>query len=311
MSVLAAGPARDMTSRSDPSTPVFIPAGSEDLFGVFTRASRSRGDVAVLVLPGGGSDPTFGKNQVRRRLALELAERGFHVLRISYRGVAESGGAMREIDFGNPWTEDALAAIRWLESQGLERIVIIGQCFGGRTAVAAAKGVRQLVGLALVAPPIRDVSHAEAILRRPFSWYLRKAASPRSLRALVGRGSRRRRKTIRAKLLRTLKGHRRAPRQGGASLGFRDALEGVIAARTPVLFLYGSTDDFYPDFDVVRAGPMARMIERSGDLVTVQVVDARFGGMQRLSTQDLFVNNLVSWIDALVPAERAATAARP
>jgi alpha/beta superfamily hydrolase len=309
MSVLTAGPAQDETSRSDPSMPVFIPAGSEDVFGMFTRASRSRGDVAVLVLPGGGSDPTFGKNQVRRRLALELAERGFHVLRISYRGVAESGGAMREIDFGNPWTEDAVAAIRWLESQGLERIVIIGQCFGGRTAVAAAKDVRQLVGLALVAPPVRDVSHAEAILRRPFSWYLRKAASPRSLGLLFGRGGQRRRRTIRAKLLRTLTGGR-GSRQGGASLVFRDALEAVLDARIPVLFLYGSTDDFYPDFDVVRAGPMARMVERSGDLVSVQIVDARFGGMQRLSTQDIFVNSLVSWIDGLVPVDRAPTTAR-
>jgi alpha/beta superfamily hydrolase len=289
---------------ADESTPIFVATGTEDLLGMFTRPAGSSNGVAVLILAGGGSDPTFGKNQVRRRLALELAGRGFHVLRINYRGVAESGGTMREIDFENPWTEDAVASVRWLESQGFRQIAIIGQCFGGRTALAAAEKVAGLVGLALVAPPVRDVTHGEAILRRPLSWYLKQGASLRSPGRLVGSGAaQRRRKTIKAKLLRIFRDAGKRP-QVGASLVFLEALQGVLDARTPVLFLYGSSDDFYPDFDFVRAGPMARMIERSGDLVTMQVVDARFGGMHSVSTQEIFVSTLVSWIDALVPADR-------
>ena len=308
---VAAAAAHDLsTSRSDSSTPVFIPAEREDLFGIFTRPSRSANGVAVLALPGGGSDPTFGKNQVRRRLALELADRGFSVLRMNYRGVAESGGAMREVDFGDPWTEDAIAAVRWLEAGGFDRIVIIGQCFGGRTAVATARHVRHLMGLALVGPPVRDVTHNEAILRRPLSWYLRRAISPRSLRLLFrSGGAQRRRQAVKTKIVRTVTGAG-PPRQAGASLVFVDALKGALERRIPVLLLYGSTDDFYPDFEFVRTGPLAGVIADAGDLVDVQVVDARFGGMHNLSTQEIFVDSLVSWIDALVPTGNVVPAGR-
>jgi alpha/beta superfamily hydrolase len=311
VNVVAADRAEDPTSGSDPSTPVFIPAGREDLFAIFTPAARSSNGVAVLALPGGGSDPTFGKNQVRRRLAMELADRGFSVLRINFRGVAESSGAMREVDFGDPWTEDAVAAVRWLEARGFHRIVIIGQCFGGRTAVATARHVGHLLGLALVGPPVRDVTHGEAILRRPLSWYLRRAISPRSLRLLIrSDGAKRRRQAVKAKLLRVLTGARR-PRHAGASLVFVDALKAVLDARIPVLLLYGSTDDFYPDFEFVRTGPLAGTIAAAGDVVTMELVDARFGGMHSLSTQEIFVDSLVSWIDALVATDAAVTAGRP
>ncbi len=292
------------------STPVFLPTSTEDIFAIFTRPASEPNGIAVLVLPGGGGEPTFGKNQVRRRLAGALAARGFHVLRIDYRGVAESGGAMRKVDFEDPWTEDALTAVRWLESQGFARIAIIGQCFGGRTALASADKVSGLMGLALVAPPIRDVTHGEAILRRPLSWYVKKAASPRSAARLVGgRGAQRRRNTIKARLQRVITPDRTA-RPAGTSAVFLDALQAVLRRRIPVLFLYGSSDEFYPDFDFVRAGPMARIMESSGDLVTMQLVDARFGGMQTVPTQDIFVSNLVSWLDAVVHKNSAVAGNR-
>jgi dienelactone hydrolase len=291
--------------------PVFIPAGTDDVFGIFTRpASTAANGIAVLVLPGGGGEPTFGKNQVRRRLARELAGRGFHVLRINYRGVAESGGKPRKVDFEDPWTEDGIASIHWLESEGFKRIVIVGQCFGGRTALAMAEQVPELVGLALVAPPVRDVNHQEAMLRHPLSWYLRRGARLRSTGRLVGNNAaKRRRKTIMGKLRRTVTASPKR-QNNGASSGFLDGLKATLDAGTPILFLYGSSADFYPDFDFVQAGPMARMVERSGDLITMQVVDARFGGMQSLPTQDVFVNSLIAWIGALVPTAATVTAGR-
>ncbi len=303
MSILAARSAPEETQVSHDSTPVFFPAGSGDLFGILTRATGSPNGIAVLILSGGGSDPTFGKNQVRRRLALELADRGFDVLRVNYRGVAESGGTLRELDLERPWAEDAIGAVRWLESQGFPRIAIIGQCFGARTALAAAAQVSGLVGLALIAPPVADGSHREAILERPLSWYLKRGAALRSRGHLVSWQSAKRVRTMgTAKLRRIITGSRRSP-VPQASPGFLATVRGALDAQIPLLFLYGNEDDFYPDFDRVRSGPMASMLERSGDLVDVRVVDARFGGMHDLPTQEILLASLVSWMDRFVPGK--------
>ena len=293
------------------NTPVFFPAGSEELFGIFTEPSGRPNGVSVLLLAGGGTDPTFGKNQMRRRLALELADRGFSVLRVNYQGVAESSGSMREVEFDKPWTDDALGAIRWLESQGHRQIAMIGQCWGARNGMAIADQVDELVGLALIAPPVSDVTHQEAILSRPLSWYVKKAATLRPQNvAIAWKATGKVRRALLRKLTRILTGSRPPRSPGGASPGFLEALQSALGRGVPVLFLYGSADDFYPEFARVRAGAMGKIADSAGDLLTVSVVDARLGGMHEVSTQGLAVDTLASWLDTLVRTDSVVGSSR-
>ncbi|MGH9187505.1 MAG: alpha/beta hydrolase [Acidimicrobiales bacterium] len=270
--------------------PIFFDAAGEELFGIFTEPVGQANGTAVLSLWGAGGFPSVGKNQTRIRLAQGLAQHGFHVLRIDYRGIGESGGEPREVDFSQPWVDDAIGAVQWLTGRGFERILIAGLCFGARTALAAADRIPGLAGLALVAPPVGDTHHVEAILDNSLKWYLRRAASPRALRRLfIGEQGARRRRTLRARLT------RRSRPTAGASPRLLGELASVLAADVPVLMLYGREDDFYPAFEGARGGELGRLLEQVDDLATVQVVDHHLGGMSSLEAQQTFLDSVISW----------------
>ncbi|MGH9244217.1 MAG: alpha/beta hydrolase [Acidimicrobiales bacterium] len=290
-----------MTISTRNETPVFFDADGDDLFGIFTEPEpgTSTNGPAVLALWGAGGFPTFGKNQVRRRLAHRLAEQGFASLRIDYRGIGESGGDGREVDMADPWVDDALGAVRWLEGRGFERVAIIGMCFGGRTALAAADRVPELAGLALVAAPVGQVDHGAAILERPASWYLNRAFSPGSLRLLIGGPqAKRRRRLLVARLGRLLRRGTAQPQESAAAgselLG---PLESVLRADVPVLFLYGRTDDFYPDFERARSGVLGRILDGAGrDTAFVRIVDHHIDGLPSVDSQEAFVDTVIEWV---------------
>lgn len=290
-----------MTITSRDETPVVIPAtnaADEDLVGILTAPGGNANGAAVLSLWGGGGVPAFGKNQARVRLSRELAARGFHALRFSYTGVGESGGLVREPDIGNEWVDDTVAALRWLESRGFQRIVVIGLCAGGRAALAAAPQVGALAGLALVSCPLGDGGHREGVLDSPLSWYLRRLTSPRSLLLLVrGEKAKRRRAVLRGKLRRVLLGRR--GKSSSTPRRFLPQVEHVLDRGTPVLFLYGRDDDFASQFDQARDDALGRAIQRQSAQVAVQLVDGRLDGLGGVAVQETFLRTVLAWIATL------------
>ena len=294
-----------MTITSSNETPVVIPATdvtAEDLVGILTAPNGNANGAAVLSLWGGGGVPAFGKNQARVRLSRELAARGFHTLRFSYTGVGESGGLVRDPDIGNEWVDDTVAALRWLESRGFQRVIVIGLCAGGRAALAAAPQVGALAGLALVSCPLGDGGHREGVLDSPLSWYLRRLTSPRSLLLLVrGEKAKRRRAVLRGKLRRVLLGPR--GRAGTPPRRFLPQVEHVLDLGTPVLFLYGLDDDFASQFDRARDDALGRAIDRRSTQVAVEVVEGRLDGLGSVAVQETFLSTVLAWIAALdIPA---------
>jgi pimeloyl-ACP methyl ester carboxylesterase len=289
-----------MTVSSKQETPVVFSAGGEDLVGIFTRPAGDANGVAVISLWGGGGVPPFGKNQARVRLSRELAARGFHVLRFSYPGVAESGGTLRDV-MQKPSAEDAVGAVQWLKAQGFEQIIMIGLCAGGRAALAAATRVEGLLGLALISSPVGEGGHRDAVLEQPMSWYLRRAASPRSLLLLVANGkASRRRKILRLKARRLLLGAgHRTPSGDAARQVFLPQVRAALDAGTAIHFLYGSDDDFYAGFEQARRGALGRVIEERKDLATVEVAAARFEGLASLASQEIFLQTMISWTSGL------------
>jgi pimeloyl-ACP methyl ester carboxylesterase len=83
-----------------------------------------------------------GPHQMLTRAARRLAAQGFPVLRFDFAGRGDSAGDA-ELATLATMTEDARAALRWLESnskseQGSTRVIVLGLCSGCEVALATA-----------------------------------------------------------------------------------------------------------------------------------------------------------------------------
>lgn len=133
---------------------VFFSCGEQTLAGVFTSPSEPNGH-AVLIEWGAGTLPSSGPNQVRTRMARALAADGYHCLRFDHMGVGESTGEYDPPTLSTPFIEQIVAATTLLETRGLERITLVGNCFGAWSCLMAAPSVPGLEGLVMSGPPVR------------------------------------------------------------------------------------------------------------------------------------------------------------
>jgi dienelactone hydrolase/acyl carrier protein len=141
--------------------PVFFPAGDDDLFGILTSPCVEGNGTAVTMLTGGGYVTSMHRNRTYVRLSRRLAELGYHGLRFDYHGTGESGGTADRFELHRPFVGDLEAALAWLRGQGIDRHVLVGSCFGSRTALACAPGLAGLAGVVLLSPPARDLRYVE------------------------------------------------------------------------------------------------------------------------------------------------------
>lgn len=91
--------------------------------------------------------------------AQRLAEGGYHVLALDFRGYGKSTAGSEDKAFH----EDILGAIRFLRAQGAERISVIGGSMGGGAAAEAAVRSEEIDRLILLAPaPIDEPGKMKA-----------------------------------------------------------------------------------------------------------------------------------------------------
>lgn len=299
-----------MTVTTRLETPIYFDAAGSDLFGVFTRPDGDANGMAVLTLFGAGPFPTLGKNQVRVRLARQLAEQGYHVLRIDYRGIGESGGEPRVPTLEELWVDDALGAIRWLKAQGFDQILVIGVCFGARTALVIAPEIPHVAGMVLIAPPVGEANHRETIIAQPWSWYLKRAMSANTVRLLVGTDAtaRRRRGTLKARARRAVirsDSSNKLPQRAHASPQFLEPMAEVLASGAPVLLLYGRGDDFFASFESSLQGRLGRLIDAAPN-VTVRITDESLAGLSSIETQDLVLKEMTDFARTVAHSARDA-----
>lgn len=292
--------------------PVFFDAEGASIFGIVTRPRGRVGDTAVIVLPGGGTPLTTNRNRVTVRLCRALASLGFVSLRMDYHGTGESAGTVDEFHLGRPFVEDVRAAVEHLRRIGVERIVLLGStCFGSRTALATAEELDAVEEVVALATPLRDFGMGErhamnAAARRSLGRYLIEAMRPRTLRGLFDRRSRRAYvKHARAKL-RVIVGRfshlvpRSKPQRvrSAVSPHFLRPLERLVQRRVPVLFVYGSDEDYYQEWLVASSNELAGILERAGSLIQVVTVPGRIHGLPRVTVQDAVVELILDWARA-------------
>jgi pimeloyl-ACP methyl ester carboxylesterase len=286
-------------------TPVFFPAGDDTLFGVFTRPIADARGTAAMLLVGGGATAT-NRNRISVRLARRLAEDGYHALRLDYHGVGESTGVLAHAPrVSEPFVSDVEGGLRWIHGRGIQRCVLVGSCFGGRTALSSAPQVSGVEAVVLLSPPLRDLAMDQEVgtrlaLRVSAPQAVRRALSPKGL---LGWRDPARRRTyvqflkVKARMLWRLPGRllRRRPDDSWVSRDLLEPIEALAGKGVPVLFVYGTKDYHYDDFLLARPGRLGKVLSHA-PLTDVLVVEGPVHGFPKIQVQEQVLGSVVDWL---------------
>jgi pimeloyl-ACP methyl ester carboxylesterase len=267
---------------------VFFPCEGLSLAGILTVPADPNG-FAVLIPWGGGAYPSSGRNRLRARLAKTVAERGFHAFRFDYRGVGESDGEYRLPDLGSPYVEEIVAASEWLNSQGLTRLVIVANCFGGWSSLVAAPLIPNLEGIAVVNSPVRRDHQQAVAVQHSWQWWFTQIGrlSFKKLRSPQRRA--RYRKMVAAKAAAIVG----TPRSDSR---FVQAIRNLLSRNVPILLIYGN-DDFRADLESELNLGLRPAIDEAGPITRLTLVDERLEGCASLEAQQVLLNEVVPWLD--------------
>jgi pimeloyl-ACP methyl ester carboxylesterase len=291
--------------------PVFFPEGSNQIFGIFTPAPDPKGPAVVILSGGLHGTSTIGRNRLFLRMAERLAASGYHALRFDYHGIGESTGLAASFGSDAPFARDAVAAVRWLESQGIDQTVLLGKCFGSRLAWAAAREVEGLAAVVVVDSPMRHFGKGERQITKhasaPVGDLARRTLRLHTLRGLLDP----RRRTSYALIVRAkARALRRrldrssatdTPGMDGVSRSLVTSFESLVDRKVPVLFLYGTDDRAYGEFQQARAGRLGQLIERGGPRVDVRTIAGTVTGFAYVDIQDTVISNVDDWLGQTLP----------
>jgi pimeloyl-ACP methyl ester carboxylesterase len=291
--------------------PVFFDAeNGHTLFGIFTRPTVTPLGVAVVVLAGGGFTGSTHRNRLAVHLCRRLASQGYHCLRFDWHGVGESTGSVRRFSLDEPFVDDLQSALAWVESQGIGRFLILGCCFGARTALQTAREISGIEGLVLVSLPVRNYgSAAEAGLGAS----ILKALRPRVIWRLSDRQRRRRYLGIarmRLRRARSMLDRSRAHRQQPEVIvdpGVQRSFEEMIRRQVPLLLIYGEEDRYGEEFR--RADALTDSLDATPN-VQVRFLDGQVHTFHRVIAQDEVLRLVCEWAAGLT-GRLSSPAARP
>ncbi len=294
--------------------PFFLEAKGEDLFGIVAVPDESSGQTAATLLPAGGYTFSPQRNGWGTRLTRSLAASGVAALRFDWHGIGDSSGRAGNFALDQPFADDALAVVDMARAEGWKRHLLVGHCFGARTALAIAPRVDGLGGVALVSPPVRDHARGEGGANRlaydlGTAGYLRTAAGKFRWRALSDPAERRRYLRLARSFVRIRLGalKRRVQQIGGSGVDpvpwvsrpMLDQLSWLTDRGVPVLFVYGDEENDFAEFGEARQGRLGEILEKHADTIRLEVVPGSVHGMDRTDTQDRVLEVVTAWASDL------------
>ncbi|HXA42088.1 MAG TPA: alpha/beta fold hydrolase, partial [Candidatus Solibacter sp.] len=241
--------------------PAFIPADDQTVFGLLTPPSVPSNGVTSVILWGGAGIPSFGRNQVAAKLAQRLSLDGYHVLQLDYPGCGESPGPTQTEPIDEP------AKLALFESVRSAYRWLAGKGLGRVVAIGSCQGaVAALYTATDIPSPVGLALLAAPVLEGE------EICTPGS--------------TV-------------AGGDGAVGARFLDAMRQVVDAGIPLLLLYGTDDEVFPDFDRARQAPLRDLLLRAGDRAQVRLTDERIHGYLTVSGQQAGSDMVMEWIGAL------------
>ena len=298
--------------------PVYFPAGDNTLFGVHTHPERANGVGIVLVQGGDTVNVSMHRNRLAVRLARRFAADGYHVIRFDYHGLGESTGVIKRLHLHHPFTDDVEGAAAYLRSLGLASIVLVGACFGSRTALSSAPQVPETSAVLLATPPSAGYDRTEAQsewMARDASLgdYAKRAASVDKVKAIFTDPGRRqlyiklaskKLTQVWTKILNKT-GLKRGDGLDWVSPMLLDPLDTMVERGVPVLFVYGTEDPLAAEFRRASAGRLGEIITRSnGGVQLVDDIEGLVHGFPSVPVQEAFFDLAVDWVNRTVPGNR-------
>lgn len=294
----------EATTRDE--TVVFFPAGDETLFGILTRPVQNGTGTGVVLLPEGGYHTPIHMDALLGRFSRRLAGEGYYAMRFDYHGVGQSTGRIDEYRVDAPFVEDLEGAVREMRREGVDRIVAVGLCFGGRTALSWAEGAEAVDGVILVAAPLGEERQGEGPATR--------RAAKTGLLGLIRHGFRLRvlrrfltdfREQAPAAWQHLRVGFRLAWRRQRARWRRESTSGGLVTSPTvirplkrlaargvPVLFVYGSEDPFLRHFE----GSLGDFVKRAAPLIQIETLDGIDKPVRAVATQEATIDIVREWI---------------
>lgn len=290
-------------------SPVFLDAAEGAVFGIVTFPRDPRGRTAVIVLASGGTPLTTNRNRVSVRMCRGLASLGYTAFRMDYHGTGESSGTVDSLHLGRPFVGDVLAAVDHLKGLGIERFILLGSCFGARTALAAGSRIEGVETVIALATPLRDFAMGErhsqnAAMKRSLARYIVESFRPRTIKGYFDRRTRAvYRRHARAKLRHVWGRVARVipwsnhPSVATSAVGprFEEAVRDLVEQEVPILFVFGQDEDYYQEFLAASEGDLAGLLARAGSRVRVVTVPGRVHGLTTVAVQDAVVDLILEW----------------
>ena len=252
-------------------------------------------------------------------MARELAADRLIAFRFDYHGIGESTGVHGPFRLQDPNDVDLQAALDWLRARGIQRFVLVGVCFGARTALQIADQRTDVEGIVLISMPVTDGSHWKfavaglakrlslgELARRGLRWSsVRHLGDPAMRRVFV--------KAVRARFS-SPEPSRPDLSEGQVEDGWSAISPTVerqligIRGRVQTLLIYGTGDEDHFDFERARQSDSSEALTPAPRTLDVVVGPMNVHSFARLSVQDDVVSTLRDWCGAWRPDVESETA---
>jgi len=300
----------DAASINSIDEPVFFPEPDNTYFGILSVPTSSEQETTGIVLLSGtfGGTTTIGRNRMWVKMARRLAGQGLPVLRFDYAGLGDSVGEMVCYELETPAVPELNAAFDLLASRGATEFIVVGTCYGSRTALVGSAGDPRVKGVFLLVPPVRSgkkgtggtdhlaEQHGSASLAM-------NAVKPRNIKKLaMNKQSRTSARRIAEAKMRSI-AKRVKPGQAQAKDPSKDAapdfhrpLRKLLSDGVPVHLLFGTDDFFWSQFQDAADGRLGEDLDRFGDLIEVDTVPGTLRGFLSMRVQDVSINCVSEWV---------------
>ena len=290
--------------------PVLFPEPENTYFGILSIPTAvETGTTGVVLLSGTfGGTTTVGRNRMWVKMARELAADGYPVLRFDYAGLGDSVGEMVCYELETPALPELNAAFDLLALRGITEYIVIGTCYGSRTALVGSAADPRVKGVFLLVPPVRSgrkgTGGADHLAEQHGPATLAATAfTPRNIRRLA---LNKRSRTLAKRIAKAKARSLREKLQPGTSTqkdpttdvapDFHQPLRTLLSDGVPVHLLFGTDDFFWSQFQEASNGRLGEDLERFGDLLEVDTVAGTMRGFLSMRIQDISIDRVCAWV---------------